>query len=96
MAQHFHPVDARRVQQIGALDADIVAGDAAHGEARIRAALAQADHHALEDLDAFAVAFDDALVHAHRVARLQRRNLRIGLQAFSIDSTRFMSIAPYL
>ena len=56
------------MHQERALDADTV-GDATDGEAGRETDLAlERDHDALEDLDAFAGAFNDLDVHAHGVA----------------------------
>src|SRR5438067_1509980 len=57
-----------------ALDADAVA-HLAHGEGLADARALTADHHALEDLHAFLVAFDDANVHLQRVPGRERRNV---------------------
>jgi hypothetical protein len=67
------------VEQIRSLDADVVAGNPAHGKARICATLAQANHGALEHLNALAIALDDLLMHAHLIAGLQRWNVGIRL-----------------
>src|ERR1700688_93264 len=64
---HLDAAERRRVQREDALDAD-AARDLAHEIGLAGAAAAPADHHALEDLDAFLVAFDDPHVDAHRVA----------------------------
>src|SRR5690348_12820635 len=60
-------VDARRVDEERAFDADVVR-DTAHREARREAAVLALDDHAFEYLDAFFVALGDARVDAHRVA----------------------------
>ena len=67
-------LDGRRVQREDALDA-LAERHLAHRERRARAAAVQADHDALEDLDAFLVALAHPHVHADRVARLHRRPL---------------------
>src|SRR6266478_512222 len=67
-------VDARRVHREGALHPDSIRRLADREGLAVRAALA-ADDRALEDLDALLVALDDAYVHAHGVARLERGHL---------------------
>src|SRR5207245_1010989 len=71
MAQHIDLVDARRVDEKRALDADAV-GDAPHGEVLAQAAAGHADDGAFEHLDALASPLDDFGVHLDRVARPQR------------------------
>src|SRR5713101_6605513 len=61
-------VDQRGVGLEGALDA-LARGHLAHRERGIDAAVLLGDHHALVGLYALALAFDDAHVHYHRVAR---------------------------
>src|SRR5258706_15153493 len=61
-------VDQRGIGLEGALDA-LARGHLAHGERGIDAAVLLRDHHALVGLDALALAFDDADVADHRVAR---------------------------
>src|SRR5213082_2561470 len=65
--------DVRRVDREGALDAD-AEGDLPDGERLADAAVLAADHHALEDLVALAVAFVDADVHLERVAGAEARD----------------------
>src|SRR5690242_1607749 len=60
--------DHRRIGLEGALDA-LARGDLAHGERGIDAAVSLGDHHALVGLHALALAFHDAHVDDHRVAR---------------------------
>src|SRR5581483_11673655 len=71
---HLDPVDLRRVQREGALDAD-PERVLADGERLARPGALPLDHDPLEHLDARAGAFDDAEVHAHGVARLEPRDL---------------------
>ena len=52
----------------GAFDADPMRADAAHGKVFFDAATALTHDDALKNLNAFAVAFNDAKVHAHAVA----------------------------
>src|SRR3712207_3040122 len=66
--QHLDLLDDRGVHREGALDTDAEA-DLAHGEGLADAAALTADDDALEDLDAGAVALDDAHVHLDGVAR---------------------------
>src|SRR5579859_1380249 len=74
VAHDLDLVNARRVEQIGALDADIVR-DTADGEGAVEPRAAQMNDDALEDLDTLAIALDDLGVHAHGVAGLQRWNI---------------------
>ena len=67
-------VDDRRVQREDALDA-LAERDLAHGKGRARPAAVHPDHHPLEHLDAFLVAFTHLHVHANGIARLDRRTL---------------------
>jgi hypothetical protein len=60
--------DQRAVQLEGALHA-FAAGDLAHDEAAVQAAVALGDDHAFVGLHALARAFDDVHVDDHRVAR---------------------------
>src|SRR5438270_3171187 len=68
-------VDARRIERKDALHADAVA-HLADGERGVHLAALLADDHALEDLDAFLVAFADLRVHPHGVADAELRDLR--------------------
>src|SRR5258708_31200737 len=68
VAQHFDLFDARAAHQEGTLDADAVAGRAAHREVLMLTALALADNGSLEDLDTLTVAFHDTHVNTHGVA----------------------------
>src|SRR5258708_79535 len=61
-------VDQRGIGLEGALDA-LARGHLAHGERGIDAAVLLGDHHALVGLDSLALAFNDADVDDHRVAR---------------------------
>src|SRR6266852_1933826 len=61
-------VDRRGISLKGALDA-LARGHLAHGERGIDAAVLLGDHHALVGLHALALAFDDADVDDHGVAR---------------------------
>src|SRR3954471_4840753 len=73
-AQHVDLVDDRRVQREDALDA-LAERHLAHRERRARAAAVHPDDHALEHLDALLVPFAHLHVHAHGIARLDRRAL---------------------
>src|SRR5258708_23571259 len=92
VAQHLDAVDARRVQQEGALHADAV-GDAADGELRTQADLAaERDDHALEHLDALARSLHDLDVDAHRVPGAQHRDLGLLLLPFEqVDDVHRLS-----
>ena len=92
-AEHVDLVDDRRVQREDALDA-LAERHLAHREGRARAAAVHADHHALEHLDAFLVAFTHLHVDADGVAGLDRRALR--QLARSTVSTAFMTLLPSL
>src|SRR5262245_11015736 len=61
------PIDARRMQREGALDAHAV-GNLAHGKGGAGAAALARNHHAFVNLDALLVAFLDDRVHANGVA----------------------------
>src|SRR5579859_7913086 len=76
-AQYFDLFDARAAQQKGTFHANVVC-DTPYREVFVLAAVTQPDDHALEDLDTFAVAFDNSNVNAHRIARMQRRELAHG------------------
>ncbi len=76
MPRHFNLLEARRLKQEGTFDANPVRCDAANGKTRVRAPLALAHHSSLKDLDALAVAFDDAHVHFDAVAGPEFRNFR--------------------
>lgn len=68
VADDFDFFQARRMHKKGAFDADPMRADAAHGKVFFDAAAALTHDDALKDLNAFAVAFDDAKMHAHAVA----------------------------
>src|SRR5450759_1403214 len=74
MAQDIDLVDARRVDHEGALHADPVR-HAPHGEVLAQASAGDADHRALEHLDALPRALHDLGVHAHGVARTKGGHL---------------------
>src|SRR5260221_544340 len=69
VAHNLDLVDVGRVQQEGALDADVVR-DAAHSERAVDALAAQLDHNALEHLDALAATLDHFHMHANRITWL--------------------------
>ncbi len=62
------------MQEEGAFDADAVGTNAANGEVFFDAAAAFAHDDALKDLDAFAVAFDDADMDADAVPGFECRD----------------------
>ncbi len=68
MTQELDLLDARRVDEEGALDTD-AAGDPANRDLVVEAAVTNAKDRALELLKAFAVAFDDADADGHGVTR---------------------------
>src|SRR5947199_358778 len=68
VAGHFDLLDARRVDEEGALDAD-AGRDASHGDLLIEAAVTYTQDRALELLQAFAVALDDAHRDGNGVTR---------------------------
>jgi hypothetical protein len=70
-------INARRVQQEGALHADTVGSSAADGEIGIISTLAHADDRALEFLDALALTLFDAHVHTYLVTGTKDRDVRI-------------------
>src|ERR1035437_5476368 len=65
-AHDFDLLDARRVRQEHALDADVEA-DLPHGEGAAGAVAGALENHTLEDLDAIFVAFDDLVVNPNGV-----------------------------
>ena len=75
MTQDLEFLNSWRGEEEGALDADAVGGDTPHREAAVDAALAHANHHALKDLHALLLAFDDQCVHAELCRRLPRWEL---------------------
>ncbi len=74
--------DLGRVQRKLSLDA-FAADDPPHHEHLARARAAAGDHHAVEDLNAFLLTFENSGVHVDRVANLEVGNL--GLQAALFD-----------
>src|SRR5579885_171425 len=75
-ADEFHLADDGAVHGEDALDADAEA-DLTHGEGLAHAVALARDHHALERLKALLrLRLLDAHVHAHRVARLELRDVR--------------------
>src|SRR6478735_2764372 len=79
-------VDARRVDQEGALDADAMRGDAANREVFIHAAGTAANNDAFKNLDALAVPFDDLRMHANGVSGAEGRHLRLELLFFDVPN----------
>src|SRR5207237_6970133 len=73
-ARHLDPIDAGRIQREDALHTHAVA-HLAHGEGGAHVRALPADHHALEDLDAFLVALADLRVHPHGVANPEAGDL---------------------
>jgi hypothetical protein len=73
--------DPRRVEGEDALHAFSVR-HFAQCEVRIDAGVSAADAHALEDLDALALAFDDPHTHPHRVPRLKFGHGTLGGELF--------------
>src|SRR5206468_7144358 len=59
--------------------------DAAHGESFVESATLPADHYPRKDLDAFLVAFYDAIVHAHAIA--DRKRFGIAFLLFFLNRT---------
>src|ERR1700720_2484125 len=80
---HLDAAERRRVQREDPFDAD-AARDLAHGEGLAGAAAAPADHHALEDLDAFLVTLDDPHVDAHRVAGAELGLFLVNVKTFHL------------
>ena len=72
VALHFDRRDQRRIGLERALHA-FAAGDLAHGERRVEAAVALGDHHAFVGLHALALAFDDVDVDDRRCRRARSR-----------------------
>ena len=78
VAGDLERLDERGIEREYALDAD-AGGDAAHGEVgRGSLAVAEAYDHALEGLDALALALADAEVHADGIACGESRNAGVG------------------
>src|SRR5262245_15660987 len=79
---HFDPVDARRMDRKGALDADPVR-HLAHREGGADAPAALADHDPGEHLHALLLTLDDLDVHTHGVAGLEVGH--VALQLLALD-----------
>jgi hypothetical protein len=69
--------NARRVEQKGALDSDTIAGDAAHGEIGIVAALTGTQHGAAEFLGPLGVPLSDAQEYTDRITGCDLREIGI-------------------
>src|ERR1019366_3338453 len=82
-AHHVDLLDTRRVRQENALDADVEA-HLAHREGATGPAPMPLDDDALEHLGALLVAFDDAIVHAHRVADAKLGEVRAKLRGLDV------------
>jgi hypothetical protein len=65
---NFDFFDARAFQQEGSLDTYPMAGNAPHCEIGVVATAAQPDYNPLENLDTFAISFDNANVNLNRIA----------------------------
>src|SRR5579862_1110020 len=78
-AHHLDRGDARRMQREDAFDA-LAVGDLAQRKVRVDAGVLSGDADALEGLDAFALALDDAQADLNGIARLERRHRPLGDQ----------------
>src|SRR5690606_3408467 len=74
-------VDQRRVGLEGTLDTN-TAGDLAHGEGAVQAAVTLGDHDAFEGLQTLTVAFLHFHLHDNGVARCERRDFFVHLLGF--------------
>src|SRR5262249_28825848 len=89
---HLDPLDPRRMEREGPLDADAV-GHAPDREAGPGTLPALADHDALEDLHALLLALHDLGVHPHGVAGLERPAVPLQDARFD-DRDRIHDVAP--
>src|SRR5438876_11904080 len=78
MPDYLDFIQPGRVGDKGALDANAVRRKPSYGDALGRAVAAQTHDHALEWLQTLAVAFDNAIQHADRIARAQCRQSGAG------------------
>jgi len=83
VAFDHHFINTRRARQEGALNADAVAGDAAHGERGGRTAAVHVKHSAFKFLDALAVAFANLHMNADSIAWFQVWNIRVNRWFYS-------------
>lgn len=72
--QNFDLLHARRVERKGALDTHTVCRNTPYRERCIGTATMHPQHYTLEDLDAFALAFDDAIMHPDRITGTECRD----------------------
>jgi len=56
--------------------------DTPHGEFGLGASLAQTHHRALKNLDPFPIAFNDPIMHTHRIPWPEFWDVGIGLDSF--------------
>jgi len=68
MPHNFYSFDARRMEEVGALDADTMRGNSANSEILVKAASPAADDDSFKDLDSLARAFDDPCVHPYGIS----------------------------
>ena len=78
-------VDARGAKQECALNADAVGGHAANGDGSVVAALAKADHDALELLNTLAVAFLDLDINADGITWIHLRDFFVWFGLNGLD-----------
>jgi hypothetical protein len=81
-AGDFDLLDARGVDEEGALDADAVGSNAADGEVLVDSTITATDYDAFEDLDTLAGTFDDLGVDANGIAGPELRDF---LELLSFD-----------
>jgi hypothetical protein len=77
VAFNHHFRDAGGIEEIGALNADTIAGDTADSESAIVGITAHIEHHTLEFLDAFAIAFFNDIVYADGISGEQIRDIGV-------------------
>ncbi len=68
VAFNHHFRDAGGIEEVGALNADTIAGNTADGESAIVGITAHIEDHTLEFLDAFAIAFFNDVVYADGIS----------------------------
>jgi hypothetical protein len=75
VTQYLNLFNARGVVKKSAFNPNAVCGNAPNGEELVHTTAPNGNHHALKNLDAFAVAFHDANVHVNCVAGVEIRPL---------------------
>src|SRR5262245_11792479 len=80
---HLDRGDARRIERKNPLH-PLPIGDLAQSKVRVDAGVLAADAHALENLDALALVFDDLDADPHRVTRIKPWDRTIGKELFDL------------